>query len=106
MDAVLACSYVFCVNTKSGSAVSELECSFAIMERCLQSLLRNAKDEELHLTVVKHYLGKCVQSQNCLHKHHYSITVWYLFAPQRDESADIADWALLCLYQMCMVRLF
>lgn len=61
MHAVLPCSYVFCVNTKSGSAVSELEYSFAIMERCLQSLLRNAKDEELHLTVVKHYLGERVQ---------------------------------------------
>jgi len=47
------------------------------MERCLQSLLRNVKDEELHHTVVTHYLGECVQPQNYFRKHHYSITVRY-----------------------------
>jgi len=67
------------------------------MELCLQSLLRNAKDEELHLTVVTRYLGECVQPQNYFRKHHYWITVRYWFASERDESSDIADWALLCL---------
>lgn len=47
------------------------------MELYLQSLSRNAKDEELHLTVVTHYLGECVQQQNCFRKHHYLITVRY-----------------------------
>jgi len=67
------------------------------MELYLQSLLRNAKDEELQLTVVTHYLGEFVQPQNYFRKHHYSSTVRYWFASQHDESSDIADWALLCL---------
>ena len=47
------------------------------MELYLQSLLRNAKDEELQLTVVTHYLGEFVQPQNYFRKHHYSSTVRY-----------------------------
>jgi hypothetical protein len=99
---------VTCFGLTQKTAVQFLNYNvlFPFMEWCLHSLLRNAKDEELHLAVVIHYLGECVQPWNYFRKHHYSITVRYWFASQHDESTDIADWALLCLYQMCMIRLF